>query len=281
MTAEATLATGERPIGRRDRFLISQGTELTDSGLVSLARETHARGYIDMGFVRTGYQALDGSLPADIDKARGENVDYYLAVDTSHGTVEDPRLATVRKINIPRGGSIDDLPAYGLCKNSLSSTMTEFLSDMVDQDIKVKEIAALAKSPNTSPLAIFEVLRDPFQDSLGKGEVWFFSIVSTTYDALQDNFGPHAIVKVGDPVTFDDERINPDLSLVPAVVMVDSFLDGISKAAIEETDVKHQHVLTRSFMFFSEGIPDDLLSDDSVKFRNFVNEMITQKDNVG
>ncbi len=250
---------------RRDQYSIKRFTEASDGELAVKAQRVHAEGYLDMDFVVPAALDDDGRLPGDIDKARGENVDYYLAsawaLDSDGVLVTQG--ATMRKVNIPKNGTIDDLPAYRLCKDSLYGAYRELLESTPNPHKHIKEIAALAKSANASPVAIFELLRDAYHEALGKEEVWFFNIVSTTYQSLVDNFGDNALKQIGEPISFDDPRINSEVTLVPAMVVIELFIDEIRESAICTTDPHERKRLMRSFVFFSEGLSDDQLSDDS------------------
>jgi len=106
----------------------------------------------------------------------------------------------------------------------------------------------------------------------------FCSIVSSTFASLQDNFGEYAIKQVGEPISFDDERINPNLTLIPAIVEVDEFINQIAASAIVEKDERKQRVLSRSFMFYAESVPDSMLNEDAVGLRDFIRDLMSHKE---
>jgi hypothetical protein len=261
------------PRSRHDRFRFTKFTEATDSVMVKLAREIHAVGYQDMGFVNSSAVTSEGFLADDIDKAHGPNVDYYVAESPD----DDEVKATLRKIHIPEGGSLQDLPAFNLTIGSLSDSGFNLIAGIDNPEVNVKEIAALARTPEASPMIIFELLRNVLHESLGKDEVWFFSIVSTTYQSLVDNFGNEAIYQIGEPITFDDTRISNEVTLVPALVNTDTFINTLCRTALDETDPDQQQRLLRSFMFFTDGLDDSQMNVEASSVRSSINSMLALK----
>lgn len=241
--------------------------------MVKLAREIHAVGYQDMGFVNSSAVTSEGFLADDIDKAHGPNVDYYVAESPD----DDEVKATLRKIHIPEGGSLQDLPAFNLTIGSLSDSGFNLIAGIDNPEVNVKEIAALARTPEASPMIIFELLRNVLHESLGKDEVWFFSIVSTTYQSLVDNFGNEAIYQIGEPITFDDTRISNEVTLVPALVNTDTFINTLCRTALDETDPDQQQRLLRSFMFFTDGLDDSQMNVEASSVRSSINSMLALK----
>lgn len=269
----------ERRTGRLDRYYIRDFTELSSPDLAHQAHRVHGEGYVNEGFVKRWALNEAGTLPADIDKARGANVDYYLStgwdVDSKNSLTTE--WATMRKINIPENGTLDDLPAYQLCQDYLDPVYREYLESLEQPAESVKEIAALARTENASPLAVFELLRDSLQDARDHNEIWFFSIVSRTYDSLADNFGTTAIRRIGSPVMFHDERINSDVSLIPALVHTHEFVDDIRRTLEQTDDLRKKKQLTRSFMFFTEGLADHTLTEESKELRDYVQTLLRRK----
>lgn len=264
---------GNRVEQRVGQYRIDRFVEDTRPELVAEAWRVHAEGYVDMGFVLP-WAVIDGALPGDIDKARGPNVDYYLATtwapDATLNLVE--QKSTMRKINIPSGEGLEALPAYRLSVDHLYPEYRDMLESLESSGIRLKEIAALSKASNTTPVAIFEVLRAAYQEALGKDEVWFFSIVSTTFSSLSDNFGTDAIRQIGRPIVFDDARIDSRVSLVPGMVVIEQFLDGIQYAYEQSVDPRESARLGRSFLFFAEGLSDDQIGPDSAALRRRIIE---------
>lgn len=271
----------ERKTGRHDQYFIVSATEQESPELAMLAQRTQAKGYVeDMGFLSPDAIEKDGRLSADIDKARGENVEYFIAKGWDSSTNElalEYGAATLRKISIPEGQGLEVLPAYDLCKDAVYPEYKEWLEDLRTETPRVKELAALAKTPETSPVAIFELLRDIVHSSKkwdeDKGEIWFFSIVSTTYESLVSNFGDKAIVQIGDPVKLPDSRVSENVKLIPAVVDVGNFFDNVVSAIEESNDKRAQIRLMRSFAFFTESIDDSELTEKSLGAREFIRSL--------
>lgn len=272
MTLQLEALSGEnvqRRVGRLDRYQIANFTELTSPQQVEQAHKIHGAGYVAEGFVKPSALLSDGTLPPDIDKARGANVDYYLSsgwdVDSANSLTT--AAATMRKINIPLGGSIEDLPAYRLCDEVLDPAYKDFLLSVPNAPKNVKEIGALARTRDASPAAVFELFRDALQDGREKGEVWFFSIVSSTYASLANNFGDNAIRRIGEDISFSDDRINEGITLVPAMVHTESFIDEIRQAIDNSSERKQTLQYMRSFMFFTEGLGPESLTPESAELR--------------
>lgn len=273
----------ERRIGRHDHYRIRSGTDMSDPALVEEALQIHAEGYVNMRFVKPEALTPGGVLPGDIDKARGDTVEYFVSSgrEVDAGNRLSTQRATMRKISIPSGFGIDFLPAYKLCADSLEPKYREYLESIEDPSTSVKEIAALARTKGANPIAVFELLRDALQDAREHEEVWFFSIVSETYDSLVDNFGPHAIKRVGESIAFDDDRIGDGIKLVPALVKTDLFIDEIQRTIMQSSDKRERIRLTRSFMFFTEGLKSEDLSEDSRLFHEHVAAKMQRKSTEG
>jgi hypothetical protein len=233
-------------------------TETDNYEMAKFAWRIHASGYESMRFVKSSAVTDDGYLDDGIDKSRGELVDYYIA--TKKDTALDAfDAATLRKINLPANGTVDSLPAYQLCQTSLYDEGEAYLRSIENPDIRIKEIGAMARTETSSPLAVFELLRNGVHESLGKNEIWFFSIVSTTFNTLVENFGQDAIRQIGHPVTINDSRVQDSIILVPAVANVDRFFSEIYAAAAQEADPQARFKKMRSLHFFTDGITDEEL----------------------
>jgi molybdopterin/thiamine biosynthesis adenylyltransferase len=231
-------------------------TEADNPLLAQAAWRTHARGYLDAGFILP--DAIDettGWLPEDIDKTRGANTDYYLAIDPQKSNEDYD--ATMRKVNLAPGISYKDLPAYGLCENGLSAFGKAQLAQLHAEGVNIKEIGGLA---GRSPMAIYEVIRTAIHDALGKNEAWLFSIVSTTHESLTRNWGSEALTVIGEDTLLDDPRVRKNLYLRPAMLYPDTFNDTLLKAYMEAESPRDRARLQRSFMFFTDGLDESQMS---------------------
>ena len=230
--------------------------------MTQLAWKIHAEGYRTMGFVKSDAVTDEGYLDGAIDKARGESVDYYIAARPNDES-ESLDAATLRKISLASGSTIDRLPAYQLCKDALYPEGEEYLRSIESPSERIKEIGAMARTEVASPLAVFELLRNSVHESLGRQELWFFSIVSSTYDTLSENFGSHALRQIGEPISINDQRVNKDIVLIPAVADIDQFFANIYTAVLEEQLPGRRLKKMRSLLFFTDGIVDAAL-DESI-----------------
>lgn len=258
---------------RTDTYAISRFNEADSLEMTHFAWRVHAEGYETMGFVKPTAVTDDGYLATGIDKARGAYIDYYVGLPKQQrGDAEHLDAATMRKINIPAEGAVADLPAYQLCKDSLYPEEHVALLELDDAEARLKEIAALARTPSASPLSIFELFRHAHNEAVGEGEIWFSSIVSTTYESLVEAFGDRAVRQVGEPVPMHDERVSKTIELVPMIVDLDRFIDNMCESLAAETDPQRIRRLMRSIYFFAEGLHDDELSDEAIAIREMVRE---------
>lgn len=255
---------------RTDMYRISHFNESDNPEKVHLAWRIHAEGYETMGFVKPTAVTPEGYLNETIDKARGPLVDYYVGISKQDVSVATPKnldAATVRKISLPDGGTVEDLPAYKLCASSLYPEERKYLLELDDAQDRLKELGALARTPSAHPISIFELLRNARDEVLGKREIWFSSIVSSTYDSLVDAFGNIAVRQVGEPVVLDDESVESSVKLVPIIVDVDAFIDNIYSAVKQEVSSDGVRKKMRSLLFLAEGLRDDELGEDIVAVR--------------
>jgi tRNA threonylcarbamoyladenosine dehydratase len=238
---------------RQDQFLQLQYTEADCPLLAEAAWRLHAQGYQAKGFVTRAAINERGWLPEDIDKSRGPNIRYTLAMDA-----EGNYPATLREFVPGPGETYKDLPAYRLCERGLSPMGLELLQQQADRGSTIKEIGAMA---GTNPRAVFEVIRNTIQNSIGKGETLFFSIVSTTYESLERNFGTGNLITIGEDMRIDDTRVNQDIRLRPAVLFPDTFNDNLLTAYERAQSTQERAVLERSLLFYTDGLEPSRMSD--------------------
>lgn len=245
---------------RGDSYVYQRFSEQTNPDLAMVARQVHARGYRGEEFVHGDAIMDDGSLTDDIDKARGSYVDYYLGYERGENGECTP-VSTLRKVNIPYGGTLDDLPAYALCKDQIYAKDREWLDNLPNPQRIIKEISSFAHIPEVGPMAGFELLRNALQDSLGSHEVWLFSMVADRYQSLVKNFGPVAVRQIGEAVPIDDPRVN-HVKLIPAIVDTDLFLQQVHDSIVNEEDESQKRRIARSFYMFTESLADYDMSTD-------------------
>lgn len=270
----------EEHLERNDQYVHSTFTEYSDPQAVEQAWRTHATGYRLAGFVNESAITDEGFLSAELDGSRGPNTEYFMAVNPSNPS----DVFTIRKDNLPEGGTYRDLPAYKLCADALSADGLAYLDGLADQETRVKEIGALAGSAQSNPLGAHELYRTLIHEAMGKDEVWFFTVVSSTYNSLAKGYGYKNFEPIGEDVQIPDERVNPELWLRPTIVRPDEFIDNILEAYLEAKD-RYRHAvesgdpraaksalseaarLQRSHVFFTDGVPEDQLSELSAGYK--------------
>lgn len=261
------LTTGEAikpPVfPRSDAYYHALTNETDNPELAHEAWRIHAEGYEAMGFVHESAVTPEGYLTQDIDKARGPQVDIYLALNPDkHGDG-----GAMRKVNLLPFETYRDLPAYKLCKEHLSPEGRALLDEAEDNGMGIKEIGALARSKNSHPIAAHELFREAIHDAIGKDEAWLFSIVSTTCESLEKSFGKNNFISIGTDTPIIDSRVKEGIVLRPILLYPDTFIDNILTSFEEASGPASKTRLLRSFMFFTEGLRKDQLSDRAYKAR--------------
>lgn len=260
-SVERTVETIRPP--RTDTYRIEHFTESSDSAMAHLAWEIHAQGYQEMGFVHTEAVTESGYLPTSIDKARGENVDYYVAMGERAQVgeiLED--MASLRKISIPENGDLEDLPAYQMSKDVLYEDAKNELHAIGNSHIK--EISALARTHDAGPIAVFELVRDIIHEARGKDEVFFYCIVSKTFDTFQATFGDKLVQQVGSPIELHDERVGDHIKLIPTLSRIDQSFQRIAAAIDESNNPLDKKRLTRTLFFLADGLSDNELDEEFI-----------------
>lgn len=240
-----------------DTYAYTSSREAVDAQFVHMARQVHAASYLGEGFIHD--EAVeDGQVAADIDKARGESVTYYVGFDCQADALP---ISTLRKVAAEGVGGVASLPGYELCKDTLYDKGKQLLHDAEQEGRSVREISAFGHIPEVPATAGYELLRHIYQEAHGSDELWFFVMVTKKYRALLNSFGPQAVQKVGDEVTFSDERIG-DVSLTPCVVDIETFLDDIQASIVAETVPARRRRMTASLQVFAEGLDPTTLSSE-------------------
>ena len=259
----AEIDNRNRP-GRSDLYDYYAFNEQSSPELVETALKVHAEGYTTMGFVSSDAVGPDGKLVQQIDHSRGENVDYFLLIDPG----DLANKATVRKINLLPGLSLENLPGYQLTKGGLYLQTQEYFDELLTQGFQIKEISGLARTKDAPPAMVYELLRDLLHNSLTKNEAWFFSIVSSTLDSLTKYLGKSAFEILGDAVNINDHRVNEIVSLVPALLLPDKFLDNLlDDIGKESSSTRESKKLIGMFLYMSEGLERGEISDDVYNYR--------------
>lgn len=241
---------------RGDIYYYENSTEKSDPITARLARQTHAAGYLDEGFIYETAIGNDGQITPDIDKARGENVEYYVGFAKGG----EP-ISTLRKISTKEGEGVESLPGYQLCADYLSDEGQLALLEKELEGRPIVEISSFGHVPETTPLAGLELLRNVLQESYGTNEVWFFTMVTEKYKTLVNMFGPRVVRRIGEEVSIVDERVN-NIALTPVLFDTTSFFDNIKEGAIDEVaNVRKRKRYIGSLRYFARGLSNDSLSE--------------------
>ena len=169
---------------------------------------------------------------------------------------------------------VEDLPAFQLSKSGFYSEGPAFLHNLERDGYQIKEIAGLARTKDASASSVYELLRGVFHDSLTRNEAWFFSIVSSTYDAITRYFGQTAFTVIGDDVKINDYRVNERIQLRPSILIPDNFLTSLLYDIERSTDHKAQIKLIGMFIYLTDGLTDDLMGDKVSNYRRELRKLL-------
>lgn len=241
---------------RGDQYHYARSTERGDPRATLLARQVHAKSYLGEKFIFEEAVDEHGQVASDIDKARGEAVDYYTGFDDMGEAV-----STLRKICPIETIGLESLPGYSLCENTLSDEGKRILLNASTAGRPVREISSFGHIPEVRPQAGLELLRHVLQEAYGTDEFWFFTMVTKKYQALVHLFGPQAVRRIGEEIHMDDERVG-DVSLTPAVVDTTTFFDDIAQGILNESNAHKRLRMLMALKNFTEGLNREALSDD-------------------
>lgn len=242
-------------VERADVYSYDKFTEGDNPNRAYLARKIHAAAYLGEGFINPNAITETGELVAELDKLRGDGVEYYIGQ-----TKDEVGISTIRKGDAQLWGGFEFLPGYKLCADVISPEAKATLVAAEAEGRPIKEIGAFGHIPEVSSEAGLEILRDVIQEAQGTDEVWFFSMVAPKLKKLQYIFGPLAIRSIGEAITINDERTK-GVQLAPAYVDMRTFYDDIYAAIVTEPDARKRERYVRYLRYFTEGYPSEKLSE--------------------
>ena len=275
MPFKAHLEAKERLL-RIDNYSYERFTEQSNPELVLQARILHARSYRGEDFIHDEALDNDGTIADDMDKARGETVEYYIGYEPNEsGPVP---VSTLRKIGLGNSDTIEDLPGYQLSRSKLYDEEREWLASVAPQ--RIREISSFGHTPESPATAGLELLRTALQDAIGTDEVWFFTMVSEKYDTLVKLFGDSAVRKIGDAIPMNDSRV-ADISLIPAIVDTSLFFGQVHEAASSEKIPAKRRRQTATLINFTEGLSEAQMGSEVYRFtRGATDTLPLQEDSV-
>ena len=238
-------------IPRNDYFTYEHFTEQVDPKKAHLAHRVHARSYVGEGFINENAVLSDGTLPTDMDKARGDNVEYYIGYNGTKA--EANAISTLRKIKTV-DGDINSLPGFVAGSQYLAPSYADYLRNLPPE--KLFEISSFGHDPSVSSVAGFELLRTALQDAVPNKEVWYFNMVTSRCEALINAFGPRAINVVGESFKMDDDRINDEITLTPTIVDTENFFENVRASIESEKDPIKRKRYTKYLTLFTDGLSE-------------------------
>lgn len=269
-------------VRENERYAISQFYERDNPEGAILAQQIQGESYVAAGYVYPS--ALDelGRLQPELDRSRGDNVEYYIAL-AKHPEMSPRNMGSLRVITIPEGGSLDDLAAYRYSKHILSKEVDTMLQSLVVErgTQGVKEICALAKTNEATSLVSFELLREITQAAIrGESEEkWLITFTSHAHSVFLRRYGASVMQQVGDPVPVDvgDERTSDELRLLPTLIHPGQLLENILHD-IKSTQITTEKILlSNTLVFMADGLEETHLSADVLEYIQRIKETKQQK----
>lgn len=267
---------------RQSRYSIKNFTERDDPAGALRAQQIQGESYVAAGFIYPVGLDKDGRLNAELDRSRGDTVEYYMALGDRDDPTSEGR-ASLRVISIPEDGRLDDLPAYRYCRDALSDDVREALEQTAAHDhLAVREIAALCKTTDTPALASYELMRALIHDGIHRerDELWLITFADKAYGPITDYFGAQAVRQVGTPVAIDvgDERTSDELRLIPSVVqplhMLDTMLDEIEQDTQNGQESRVIRRKEQGLVMLADGLEAPFISS---RVENFVAQLHNEK----
>ncbi len=131
---------------------------------------------------------------------------------------------------------LSSLPAHNMGrKTPMSHASTDRGRATVDGDPRsiLREIGALAKTPMCPAGAVLEIIRDALHRALARDvdEVWFFSIVQSTYETFVKHLGCLTVRPIGNAVRLRKSGVRSHVRLVPVIVEPRRFLERLYRCA--------------------------------------------------
>lgn len=269
-------------VRENERYAISQFYEQDNPEGAILAQQIQGESYVAAGYVYPS--ALDelGRLQPELDRSRGDNVEYYIAA-AKHPEMSPRNMGSLRVITIPEGGSLEDLAAYRYSKDILSDEVELLLQSLIAEHGRqgVKEICALAKTNEATSLVSFELLREITQAAIREKseEKWLITFTSHAHDVFMRRYGASVMQQVGEPVPVDvgDERTSDELRLVPTLIDPGHLLENILHDIQTTRIVTEKIRLSNTLVFMADGLNETDISAEVLEYVQRIKETKQQK----
>jgi hypothetical protein len=273
---------------RSDRYDYSYFSPDQNPDGVLLAKQIQAQSYMNMNFVHpegvitlpNGAKILDetidnpaGPLP---HVSSNTNAEYVLAVEKG-STDMDPltgKLMTWKKCY----SKLEDMSAYHFSRDVIWGEWNEYLQRISEGNGKLVEIEAMGKTKNAGPHAISELMRNELHRSMGKGEIWFFTIVDRTHEAFTHSWGPTAVRQIGTARQIDHPHVYKNVRLIPGIIDVDNFFTNSYHDILKKDNpfaLKQMH----NYLYMTEGLSDEQLGDERAAFRYQIGRLFINEGN--
>jgi hypothetical protein len=269
-------------VRENERYVISQFYERDNPEGAILAQQIQGESYVAAGYVYPS--ALDelGRLQPELDRSRGDNVEYYLATPKQL-EMSPANMGSLRVITIPDGGTLEDLAAYRYSKAILSDDVEAMLQSFIaEQGTQgVKEICALAMTNEATPLVSFELLRDITQAAIRakSDERWLITFTAHAHGVFLRRYGASVMQQVGDPVPVDvgDERTSDELRLIPTLIHPGQLLENVLHDIKTTLHTTERMRLSNTLVFMADGLDEDSLSADVLEYIQRIKETKQQR----
>ena len=252
----------QRPISGNDITI----EIITEEGAPDTAREAQklqARCYLKDKIVREEAIKADGTLGPDHDKARGKNVDYYVA----NSKASEEVVAGIRVVH----GRLEDLPSFARCRSGIKAedlSRIEKLakSDSDGQDVIV-ELAALSKEydPPLDSTVVMCLLRRALHDCIRAKKICFMGLVPDAFKLFQANYGEDIVKSVGNSVKLEVDGVTSGIELTPVMIYPNLILENMlasATAALNSGNVALYYIKLSIMSFFTEGLESEYIPQE-------------------
>lgn len=251
----------------RYRIEWAMGCE-TNPEIAFRAQQIQGESYVESHYFSADGLDEYGRLVAELDGTREQpgvcvSISYLLAVPNDEQTQD--AIAAMRLIDIPEGGSIEDIPTYKYFKESISLDVQQQLHQVIQHHGRegIREIAALAAVGRIGHFGSYELMRAVIQNSIikkseGRGsEIYITALTDKSLKPILEFAGTSASVVIGKPVRIfaDEPRAKEDLRVTPVLVDPHKIIDGLV-AEIEDPTNTRVSSLETKLLFLTDGLTE-------------------------
>ena len=231
-------------------YVFSHFTEETEPQLALSAQILQAESYLNEGYVTEKDFDEYGRLQKDLDKARGNNVEYVVAEKNQEV------VGAVRLVSVPEGGSLMDLPAFEKSAQDMDPEFRYLLDQAFENNsYNIREISGLSREKNTPPSVLLEMIREIVQQAVRSQnkELWLVTATDKSYSMINLRF-PGSIVPIGSRVPVLTDGVESREYLQPSLINPNRLIENLANSAAAEMDPMQNRRLMKTLNFMVDGL---------------------------